>query len=46
MPFDLSEEQLVLTEQELGSTLPREYREAMKLDNGGEALKDPLINQP
>lgn len=37
MPFDLSEEQLVLTEQELGATLPREYREAMKLDNGGEA---------
>lgn len=37
MPFDLSEEQLVLTELELGATLPHEYREAMKLDNGGEA---------
>ena len=37
MPFDLSEEQLVLTEKELGATLPHEYREAMKLDNGGEA---------
>ncbi|MFB2685686.1 SMI1/KNR4 family protein [Shewanella mangrovisoli] len=38
VPFDLSEEQLALTEQELGATLPREYREAMKLDNGGEAV--------
>ncbi|MFC3151919.1 SMI1/KNR4 family protein [Litoribrevibacter euphylliae] len=36
MPFSLSEEQLVLTENELGCTLPNEYREAMKLDNGGE----------
>lgn len=36
MPFNLSEEQLVLTEKELGCTLPNEYREAMKLDNGGE----------
>lgn len=37
MPFNLSEEQLVLTEKELGSSLPHEYREAMKSDNGGEA---------
>ena len=37
MPFNLSEEQLVLTERELGCSLPLEYREAMKLDNGGEA---------
>lgn len=37
MPFNLSEGQLVLTEKELGSELPIEYREAMKLDNGGEA---------
>lgn len=37
MPFNLSEEQLAQTEKELGSKLPREYREAMKLDNGGEA---------
>ncbi|PSV99570.1 SMI1/KNR4 family protein [Photobacterium lipolyticum] len=37
MPFNLSEEQLVLTEKELGTKLPHEYREAMKLDNGGEA---------
>ncbi len=37
MPFNLSEEQLALTEKELGVNLPHEYREAMKLDNGGEA---------
>lgn len=37
MPFNLSEEQLVQTEKELGCTLPNEYREAMKSDNGGEA---------
>jgi len=37
VPFELSEEQLALTEQDLGAILPREYREAMKLDNGGEA---------
>lgn len=36
MPFDLSEEQLSQTEKELGAKLPHEYREAMKLDNGGE----------
>lgn len=36
MPFNLAEEQLVQTEQELGCSLPFEYREAMKLDNGGE----------
>lgn len=36
MPFNLSEEQLVQTEKELGSALPLEYREAMKSDNGGE----------
>ncbi|BBM01136.1 SMI1/KNR4 family protein [Microbulbifer sp. GL-2] len=37
MPFNLSEEQLAQTEEELGAKLPHEYREAMKLDNGGEA---------
>ena len=37
MPFNLSEEQLSQTEAELGAKLPHEYREAMKLDNGGEA---------
>ena len=37
MPFNLSEEQLSQTENELGAKLPHEYREAMKLDNGGEA---------
>lgn len=37
MPFNLSEEQLAQTEIELGAKLPHEYREAMKLDNGGEA---------
>mgnify|MGYP000182696502 FL=1 len=37
MPFNLSEDQLAQTEKELGAKLPYEYREAMKLDNGGEA---------
>lgn len=37
MPLNLSEEQLAQTEKELGAKLPHEYREAMKLDNGGEA---------
>ena len=37
MPFNLSEEELAQTEKELGAKLPHEYREAMKLDNGGEA---------
>tara|TARA_R110002072_G_scaffold219679_1_gene377285 strand:+ start:911 stop:1303 length:393 start_codon:yes stop_codon:yes gene_type:complete len=37
VPFNLSEEQLAQTEIELGAKLPHEYREAMKLDNGGEA---------
>lgn len=36
MPFNLSEEQLSQTEKELGAKLPHEYREAMKLSNGGE----------
>lgn len=35
--FDLSEEQIKRTEEELGAKLPHEYREAMKIDNGGEA---------
>ena len=37
MAFDLSEEQLALTEAELGASLPHDYREAMKVENGGEA---------
>ena len=37
MPFNLSEEQISQTEADLGAKLPHEYREAMKLDNGGEA---------
>lgn len=37
MPFNLSEEQLEQSELELGAKFPHEYREAMKLDNGGEA---------
>lgn len=40
MPFNLSEEQLTQTEQELGAKLPNEYRESMKLNNGGEASTD------
>lgn len=35
MPFNLSEVQLSQTEEELGGKLPQEYREAMKLRNGG-----------
>ena len=37
MPFNLSEEQLAKSEKELGAKLPHEYREVMKLNNGGEA---------
>ena len=40
MPFDLSEDQLVQTETELGAKLPREYKQAMLLDNGGEGSTD------
>lgn len=40
MPFDLSEAQLEQTESELGAKFPHEYREAMKLDNGGEASSE------
>lgn len=40
MPFNLSEEQLAQTEKEIGVKFPHEYREAMKLDNGGEASTD------
>lgn len=37
MPFNLSEEELAKTEGELGAKFPKEYREAMMADNGGEA---------
>ena len=37
MPFDLSEEELRRTEEELGARLPQTYREAIKINNGGEA---------
>ncbi|PTA50280.1 SMI1/KNR4 family protein [Shewanella morhuae] len=40
MPFNLSEEQLAKSEKELGAILPYEYREAMKLNNGDEALTE------
>lgn len=40
MPFTISDEQLVLTEQALNATLPEEYRQAMKVDNGGEINTD------
>ncbi len=40
VPFNLSEEQLAQTEQELGAKLPNEYRESMKANNGGEASTD------
>lgn len=40
MPFNLSEEELAKTEGELGAKFPREYREAMMAENGGEASTD------
>jgi len=40
LPFDLSEDQLLKAEDELGSQLPHDYREAMKLANGGEATTE------
>ena len=40
LPFNLSEEELAKTEKELGAKLPNEYREAMKLDNGGAVSTD------
>lgn len=40
MSFNLSEDQLLKTEQELGAKLPFDYREAMKLENGGEATTE------
>ncbi|WP_281213754.1 SMI1/KNR4 family protein [Shewanella insulae] len=40
MPFNLSDEQLAQTEKELDAKLPHEYREVMKIDNGGEASTD------
>ncbi|MGN2617484.1 SMI1/KNR4 family protein [Aliivibrio fischeri] len=40
MAFNLTEEQLVNTEVELGARLPHDYRELMKNDNGGEAITE------
>ncbi|MDM5271763.1 SMI1/KNR4 family protein [Sulfurovum sp. zt1-1] len=40
MPFNLAEEQIAQAEKELDAKLPYEYREAMKLNNGGEASTD------
>lgn len=40
MPFNLSEHQFSAAEKELGAKLPLEYREAMLVDNGGEASTD------
>ncbi|EPM4644594.1 TPA: SMI1/KNR4 family protein, partial [Vibrio parahaemolyticus] len=40
MAFNLTEEQLVNTEGELGARLPHDYRESMKTDNGGEATTE------
>jgi hypothetical protein len=37
VPFDLSDEQLSITETLIGAKLPHEYREAMKIYKGGEA---------
>lgn len=40
MSFNLSEDQLVQTEKDLGVKLPHDYREAMKLKNGGESTTE------
>ncbi|MGI3062584.1 SMI1/KNR4 family protein [Vibrio alginolyticus] len=40
MAFNLTEEQLVNTEVELGARLPHDYRESMKANNGGEATTE------
>ncbi|HGF5057829.1 TPA: SMI1/KNR4 family protein [Vibrio parahaemolyticus] len=40
MAFNLSEEQLVNTEVELGAVLPHDYRESMKIENGGEVTTE------
>ncbi len=36
MPFDLSEDQLRVTETEIGARFPESYRQAMMRSNGGE----------
>lgn len=38
MPFEISEEEIKKTEDELGARLPHDYREAMKVENGGEGV--------
>lgn len=38
MPFNITESEILKTEKELSASLPKEYREAMKQDNGGEGL--------
>lgn len=40
MAFNLTEEQLLNTEVELGAKLPHDYRESMKISNGGEATTE------
>jgi hypothetical protein len=40
MAFDISEEQVALTESELGRRLPPVYRAAMMANNGGTAITD------
>ena len=35
MPFDLSEDQLIATETDLGASFPESYRSRMKRANGG-----------
>ena len=40
MPFNLAEDKLAETEAILEAKLPKDYREAMKLDNGGEATTE------
>ena len=40
MAFDISEEQVALTESELGRRLPPVYRAVMMANNGGTAITD------
>ena len=40
MAFDISEEQVALTESELGRRLPPVYRAAMMANHGGTAITD------
>ena len=40
MAFDISEQQVVMTEAEIGRKLPSTYRSMMMTNNGGTAFDD------